>query len=60
MSSQGLIQAKKELTLLQKQLGSELNKGKHKDLEKIRELKAQIKDKKIQIGSITKSLISQL
>ncbi|MFZ7130923.1 MAG: hypothetical protein ACOWWR_01020 [Eubacteriales bacterium] len=60
MSSQMLIQSKKDLKLLQKKLGQELVKGKQKDLTKIRELRNSIKSKKLQIGSITKSLISQL
>ena len=57
MSSQSLIRAKKELKILQKELGQELTKGKQKDNISIRELKNNIKNKKLQIGVITKSLL---
>ncbi|MFZ7120606.1 MAG: hypothetical protein ACOWWH_06625 [Eubacteriaceae bacterium] len=60
MTSEELINAKKELKRLQSQLGQELVKGKHKDIANIRSLKNNIKNQKIQIGNITKNLISQL
>lgn len=60
MSTDKLLIAKKELMNLQKQLAAQMNKGKHKDLVQIRSIKNDIKEKKMEIGTITRSLISQL
>ncbi len=60
MSADNLIVAKKELRKLQKTLGRELAKGKYKDTIIIKELKRDIRLKKLQIGDITKEMIVQL
>ena len=60
MSADNLIIAKKELRKLQKTLGRELAKGKYKDTIIIKELKRDIRLKKLQIGDITKEMIVQL
>lgn len=60
MSADKLIVAKKELRRLQKTLGRELTKGKYKDTVVIKELKREIRMKKLQIGDITKEMITQL
>ncbi len=60
MSAESLIAAKKELRKLQNTLGKEMSMGKYKDTEKIKGLKREIKEKKLNIGDITKQMISQL
>lgn len=55
-----LINAKKELERIQKQLNKELAKGKFKDTLKIQQLRKSIRDKKIGIGDITKSMLLTL
>jgi hypothetical protein len=60
MTADDLIRANKELRKLQKALGTELTRGKYKDTAKIMELKGEIKAKKLTIGTITKTMISQL
>ena len=60
MSAESLIAAKKELRKLQNTLGKEMSMGKYKDTEKIKGLKHEIKEKKLNIGDITKQMISQL
>ena len=60
MDANTLIATKKELEKLQKKLGRELAKGKYKDTVAIKELKKEIKVKKLQIGDITKAMILQM
>ncbi len=60
MSADTLIANKNELRKLQKRLGRELAMGKYKDTVKIKELKKEIKVKKLQIGDITKAMILQI
>lgn len=55
-----LTVSKKELSKLQKQLGSEMSKGKYKNTHKINSLKKEIKNKKLEIGNITKEMVSQI
>lgn len=60
MNADTLIVRKKQLGKLQKQLGRELVMGKYRDSAKIIELKKEIKNKKLEIGDITKRMIMQI
>ncbi|MCR1897771.1 hypothetical protein NSA47_02055 [Irregularibacter muris] len=60
MTANNLISVKKDLQKLQKQLSLEVTKGRYKDTNKIKTLKEEIKEKKLEIGNITKSMISQI
>lgn len=60
MAINQLTDSKKELKKLQKKLSSEMGKGKYRDASKIGSLKKEIKNKKIEIGNITKNMISQI
>jgi hypothetical protein len=60
MTVNELTTSKKELSKLQKQLGSEMSKGKYKDTNRINSLKKEIKNKKLEIGSITRDMVSQI
>ncbi|HHT50588.1 MAG TPA: hypothetical protein GXZ78_03810 [Eubacteriaceae bacterium] len=58
MTVNELTASKKELSKLQKQLGTEMARGKYKDINKINTLKKEIKQKKLEIGNITRNMIS--
>ena len=60
MDANTLIYAKKELLKLQKRLGKEMAKGKYKDTSEIKKLKKDIRLKKLQIGDITRTMITQM
>lgn len=60
MTTNSLVSTKKELSKLQKRLNVEMNKGKYKDTKKIQSIKKEIKSKKLEIGNITKGMISQI
>jgi len=60
MTAKELTSAKKELMKLQKQLSNEMGRGKYKDIAKINALKKEIKSQKIEIGNITRGMISQI
>ena len=60
MNASVLIKEKNELRKLQKMLGREMTKGKYKDTVVIKDLKKKIKNEKIKVGTIAKTLITQM
>ena len=60
MTANELTTAKKELMKLQKQLSNEMGKGKYRDAARINILKKEIKAKKLEIGNITRGMVSQI
>ena len=58
MNAETLIAARNKLSKLQKRLGRELARGKYKDTVAIKQLRREIKTMKLEIGDITRKMIT--